>query len=246
MDYSHISIFVAFSAGFLSFVSPCVLPLVPSFVTYITGLTFEDITSDEEKTRVRYITIINSLAFIGGFSFVFILLGASATFIGEVFLAYQDIIQKIGGILIVLFGLYIMGVIKLNFLSSEKKFHIENKPAGFIGSFLVGMAFAAGWTPCVGPILGSILLYASTTGSVAKGMGLLAVYSLGLGLPLFISALAINTFLATFKVITRHMRWITILSGAFLIIVGIMIFSGSFTFLTAWFQKHGIGWSVEL
>jgi len=182
MDYSHISIFVAFSAGFLSFVSPCVLPLVPSFVTYITGLTFEDITSAKEKTRVRYITITNSLAFIGGFSFIFVLLGASATFIGEAFLAYQDIIQKIGGILIVLFGLYIMGVIKLNFLSSEKKFHIENKPAGFIGSFLVGMAFAAGWTPCVGPILGTILLYASTTGSVAKGMGLLAVYSLGLGL----------------------------------------------------------------
>src|SRR4030067_3240157 len=154
MEYSHISIVVAFSAGFLSFVSPCVLPLVPSFVTYITGLTFEDITSSKDKSRVRYITIANSLAFIGGFSSIFILLGASATFIGEALLAYQDIIQKIGGVLIVLLGLYIMGVIKLNFLSSEKKFHIENKPAGFIGSFLVGMAFAAGWTPCVGPILG--------------------------------------------------------------------------------------------
>ena len=246
MDYSHISIFVAFSAGFLSFVSPCVLPLVPSFVTYITGLTFEDITSAKEKTRVRYITITNSLSFIGGFSLIFILFGASATFIGEIFLAYQGIIQKIGGILIVLFGLYIMGIIKLNFLSSEKKFHIENKPAGFIGSFLVGMAFAAGWTPCVGPILGSILLYASTTGSVAKGMGLLAVYSLGLGLPFFISALAINTFIAAFKVITRYMRWINLLSGAFLILVGIMIFTDSLTFVTTWFQKHGIGWSVEL
>src|SRR3990170_709562 len=246
MDYSHVSIFVAFSAGFLSFVSPCVLPLVPSFVTYITGLTFEDITSAKEKTRVRYITITNSLAFIGGFSFVFVLFGASATFIGEIFLAYQGIIQKIGGILIVLFGLYIMGVIKLNFLSSEKKFHIENKPAGLIGSFLVGMAFAAGWTPCVGPILGSILLYASTTGSVAKGMGLLAVYSFGLGLPLFISALAINTFLATFKLISRHMKWITIGSGAFLIIIGVIIFTDSFTLLTSWFQRYGIGWSVEL
>jgi len=108
------------------------------------------------------------------------------------------------------------------------------------------MAFAAGWTPCVGPILGSILLYASTTGSVAKGMGLLAVYSLGLGLPFFISALAINTFIATFKVITRYMRWINLLSGAFLILVGIMIFTDSLTFITTWFQKHGIGWSVEL
>ena len=243
---TNISIFVAFSAGFLSFVSPCVLPLVPSFVTYITGLTFEDITSAKDKTRVRYITITNSLAFIGGFSFVFVLLGASATFLGEAFLAYQDIIQKIGGILIVILGLYIMGIIKLNFLSSEKKFHIENKPAGFIGSFLVGMAFAAGWTPCVGPILGSILLYASTTGSVAKGMGLLAVYSLGLGLPFFISALAINSFIATFKAMSRYMRWINILSGAFLILVGIMIFTDSFTFLTSWFQKYGIGWSIDL
>ncbi|MCC7201659.1 MAG: sulfite exporter TauE/SafE family protein [Nitrospirae bacterium] len=245
MDYSHISVFVAFSAGFLSFVSPCVLPLVPSFVTYITGLTFEDITATEEKNRVRYITITNSLAFIAGFSSVFVLLGASATYIGAVFLSYQDIVQKTGGILIILFGLYIMGVIKLSFLSAQKKFHIENKPAGLIGSFLVGMAFAAGWTPCVGPILGSILLYASTTGSITKGMGLLAVYSLGLGLPLFISALAINSFLATFKVLSRYMRWITILSGAFLIIVGIMIFTDSFTYLTSWFQKHGIGWSLE-
>ncbi len=246
MDYSNISIFVAFSAGFLSFVSPCVLPLVPSFVTYITGLTFEDITSAKDKYRVRYITITNSLAFIGGFSLVFVSLGASATFIGESFLAYQDIIQKVGGILIILFGLYIMGVIKLDFLSSEKKFHIENKPAGIIGSFLVGMAFAAGWTPCVGPILGSILLYASTTGSVAKGMGLLAVYSLGLGVPFFISALAINTFIATFRVINRYMRLINIISGAFLIIVGIMIFTDSLTLLTSWFQKRGIGWSIEL
>ena len=243
---TNISIFVAFSAGFLSFVSPCVLPLVPSFVTYITGLTFEDITSSKDKSRVRYITITNSLAFIGGFSSIFILLGASATFIGEALLAYQDIIQKIGGALIVLLGLYIMGVIKLNFLSSEKKFHIENKPAGFIGSFLVGMAFAAGWTPCVGPILGTILLYASTTGSAAKGMGLLAVYSLGLGLPFLISALAINTFIATFKVMTRYMRWINILSVVFLIFVGIMIFTDSLTFITSWFQKHGIGWSIEL
>ncbi|MDZ4384742.1 MAG: cytochrome c biogenesis protein CcdA, partial [Nitrospirota bacterium] len=120
------------------------------------------------------------------------------------------------------------------------------KPGGYLGSFVIGMAFAAGWTPCVGPILGSILLYASTTGSVAKGMGLLAVYSLGLGLPLFISALAINTFISTFKVIARYMRWITIVSGVFLIIVGVMIFTNSFTLLTAWFQQHGIGWSIEL
>ncbi len=246
MEAGHLSVFVAFSAGLLSFVSPCVLPLVPSFVTYITGLTFEDITSSKDRARVRFITITNSLTFIAGFTTVFVLFGGSATYIGKILLTYQDIVQKVGGVLIVLFGLYIMGVLKLDFLTSEKKIHIEHKPAGYFGSFVVGMAFAAGWTPCVGPILGSILLYASTTGSVAKGMGLLAVYSLGLGLPLFISSLAINSFISTFKVITKYMRWITITSGSFLIIIGVMIFTNSFTLLTAWFQQHGIGWSIEL
>ncbi|MBI5193396.1 MAG: cytochrome c biogenesis protein CcdA [Nitrospirae bacterium] len=237
---------MAFLAGLLSFVSPCVLPLVPSFVTYITGLTFEDITSDKDRARIRKITISNSLAFIAGFTTIFILFGASATFIGQVFLQYQDIIQKIGAVLIILFGLYIMGVLKLNFLTKEKKFHIENKPSGYLGSYIVGMAFAAGWTPCVGPILGTILLYASTTGSIGKGIGLLAVYSLGLGLPLFISALAINTFISTFKVIARYMRWITIISGIFLILIGVMIFTNSFTIITTWFQQHGIGYTIEL
>lgn len=246
MESTQLSIFVAFSAGLLSFVSPCVLPLIPSFVTYITGLTFEDITSNKDRAKVRSITIINSLAFIGGFTTVFVLFGGSATLIGQALLAYQDFVRKIGGILIILFGLYILGLLKLNFLSSEKKIHIENKPAGYFGSFIVGTAFAAGWTPCVGPILGSLLLYASTTGSVAKGMGLLAVYSLGLGLPLFISSLAINTFLSAFKVVSQYMRWITLLSGAFLIVIGVMIFTNSFTLLTSWFQQYGIGWSVDL
>lgn len=246
MEGTQLSIFMAFLAGLLSFVSPCVLPLVPSFVTYITGLTFEDITSDKDRARIRKITISNSLAFIAGFTTIFILFGASATFIGQVFLQYQDIIQKIGAVLIILFGLYIMGVLKLNFLTKEKKFHIENKPSGYLGSYIVGMAFAAGWTPCVGPILGTILLYASTTGSIGKGIGLLAVYSLGLGLPLFISALAINTFISTFKVIARYMRWITIISGIFLILIGVMIFTNSFTIITTWFQQHGIGYTIEL
>ncbi|MBI5096566.1 MAG: sulfite exporter TauE/SafE family protein [Nitrospirae bacterium] len=246
MESAQLSIFLTFAAGLLSFVSPCVLPLVPSYVTYITGLTFEDITSNKDRARVRFITIVNSLTFIAGFTCIFVLFGASATYIGKLLLTYQEVIKKIGGILIVLFGLYIMGALKLNFLSSEKKIHLKNKPGGYLGSFVIGMAFAAGWTPCVGPILGSILLYASTTGSVAKGMGLLAVYSLGLGLPLFISALTINTFISTFKVIARYMRWITIISGVFLIIVGVMIFTNSFTILTAWFQQHGIGWSIEL
>lgn len=245
-ESSQISILIAFTAGLLSFVSPCVLPLIPSFVTYITGLTFEDLTSGMDRRRIRTITVTNSLAFIAGFTVVFVLFGASATFAGKFLLQYQDILRKVGGILIILFGLYIMGILNLNFLQSDKRVHIENKPAGYIGSFLVGMAFAAGWTPCVGPILGSILIYASTTESVGKGMSLLAVYSLGLGLPLFISSLALNTFLTAFKAISKYMRGITIISGIFLILVGIMIFTDYLTLLTAWFQRHGIGWSVEI
>ena len=135
-----------------------------------------------------------------------------------------------------------MGVINFDFLQRDKRIHVKNKPSGYVGSFLVGMAFAAGWTPCVGPILGSILIYASTSQSVLKGMGLLAVYSLGLGLPLFISSVAINTFLMAFKKISRYMKGITIVSGIFLVIVGIMIFTNYFTLLSALFQKYGIGW----
>ncbi len=242
MDSSQVSIFIAFTAGLLSFVSPCVLPLIPSFVTYITGLTFEELTSGIDKKRVRTLTIINSMAFIGGFTVIFVLLGASATFIGRFLLEYQDVIRKAGGILIILFGLYIMGVINFDFLQRDKRIHVKNKPSGYIGSFLVGMAFAAGWTPCVGPILGSILIYASTSKSVLKGMGLLAVYSLGLGIPLFISSIAINTFLMTFRKISRYMKGITIASGIFLVIIGIMIFTDYFTLLSALFQKYGIGW----
>jgi len=246
MHSNELSIFIAFAAGLLSFVSPCVLPLVPSYVTYITGLTFEDITSHNDRARVRWITVKNSLAFIAGFTTIFVMFGASATFIGRLFLTYQDIVRKIGGLLIILFGLYITGLLKVSFLSAEKRLHMKSRPAGYVGSFLVGIAFAAGWTPCVGPILGSILVYASTAGTVSKGMGLLAVYSMGLGLPLFVSALAVNTFLSTFKVINRYMRWITVISGLFLIAVGIMIFTDTFTMLTSWFQQQGIGWSVDL
>ncbi|MBI5197312.1 MAG: sulfite exporter TauE/SafE family protein [Nitrospirae bacterium] len=244
MDSGQISFLIAFGAGFFSFISPCVLPLVPSYVSFITGLSFEDLTKSRDVARVRWLTISHSLAFIAGFSTVFILFGASATFIGQALLTYQDLIRQVGGILIILFGLYIMGLLKLSFLTRDKKFHIENKPAGYFGTALVGVGFAAAWTPCVGPILGSILLYASTTDSLTQGISLLAVYSLGLGLPFFASALAINTFLVSFKKISRYMGWITFISGLFLVVVGIMVLTDTLTIMTAWLQKHGVGWYV--
>ncbi len=240
----NMSFFIAFSAGFLSFVSPCVLPLVPSYVSYITGLSLEELTSPEGKARARKMAMKNSLMFILGFSTIFIFFGASATFMGQFFLSNQAIIRKIGGVLIIFFGLYIMGLIKPALLMRDARFHFQNKPAGYIGSYLVGVAFGAGWTPCVGPILGSILLYASTTGSVFTGIQLLAVYSLGLGLPLFLSSLGVQTFLIYFKKTSRHLRFVSGASGVFLVLVGLLIFTNSLTRLTSFFTEIGLGWTI--
>lgn len=239
-----ISLFIAFAAGLLSFVSPCVLPLVPSYVSYITGLTMEELTNETTRARVRSTIILNSLLFIAGFSAVFIAFGASASLAGQLLLTYQDFIRKLGGVLIVVFGLYVMGLLKLKFLMAEKRVHFTRRPAGYIGSFLVGVAFAAGWTPCVGPILGTILLYASTTDSMMTGVKLLSSYSLGIGLPLFITALAVDSFLNYFKKIKAYMYTISVVSGVFLVVVGVMIYTNSLTLLTSALERNGIGWYI--
>jgi cytochrome c-type biogenesis protein len=216
---------MAFLAGLLSFLSPCVLPLIPSYVSYITGISFENLKSREDRKRVRFLTLTNSLAFISGFSAVFISLGASSSFIGQLLYKYQDWIRIIGGILVIIFGLFFSGIIKLDFLMKERKFHLHGKPAGYFGSFIIGMTFAAAWTPCIGPILGAILLYAASEGSPSYGLRLLFFYSLGLGLPFFLSSLAINTFLSYSKILYRFMRVIMLLSGLLLITFGIMLLS---------------------
>ena len=239
-----ISLLIAFAAGLLSFVSPCVLPLVPSYVTYITGLTLEELTSETERKRVRSVIVVNSLLFIAGFSSVFIAFGASASLVGQMLITYQDFLRKLGGILIVVFGLYVMGVLKLTFLMTEKRIHLQSRPAGYIGSVLIGVAFAAGWTPCVGPILGTILVYASTTDSMLTGVKLLASYSLGIGLPLFITALAVDSFLNYFKKLRGYMYGISVVSGIFLVLVGVMIYTNSLTILTSTLERHGIGWYI--
>ncbi len=241
---ANISYMIAFSAGFLSFISPCVLPLVPSYVSYITGLSLDELTAEDGKSRARALAMKNSLTFILGFSTIFIFFGASATFMGKFFLSNQTIIRQLGGGLIVFFGLYIMGIFKLSFLARDARFHFKNKPAGYIGSYLIGIAFGAGWTPCVGPILGSILLYASTTGSVMTGIQLLSVYSIGLGLPLFLSALGVQSFLFYYKKTTRYMGWISGASGAFLVAVGVMIFSNNLTRFTSFLTQIGFGWTI--
>lgn len=240
----NISLFIAFAAGLLSFVSPCVLPLVPSYITYITGLTLEELTTQTERKGVRAIIIANSLLFIAGFSIVFIAFGASASLVGQLLVTYQDFIRKLGGVLIVVFGLYVMGILKIKFLMAEKRMHLKSRPAGYVGSVLVGVAFAAGWTPCVGPILGTILVYASTTDSMLTGVELLSSYSLGIGLPLFITALAVDSFLNYFKKVRAYMYGISVASGIFLVLIGVLIYTNSLTLLTGILERHGIGWYI--
>jgi len=231
---------MAFLAGILSFLSPCVLPLVPSYVSYITGVSFENLTSTEDRKRIRFLTLTNSLAFISGFSVVFISLGASSSFVGHLLYKYQDWIRIIGGILVIIFGLFISGILKLDFLIRERKFHPQGKPSGYFGSFIIGMTFAAAWTPCIGPILGTILLYAASEGSASYGLKLLFFYSLGLALPFLLSSLAINTFLSYSKIIYRFMRPIMLLSGLLLIIFGIMLLSNKVRELSRFLPDFGI------
>lgn len=226
-----ISLAIAFSAGILSFVSPCVLPLIPSYLSFITGLSFDDFTS-KNRRMVRRISVTHSLLFILGFSIVFIGLGASATLLGKVFFAYRNIIRIAGGILIIFFGFYIAGFFRIQTLDRERRVHFQERPLGYLGTVLIGSAFAAGWTPCIGPILGSILIYAGTTGKISSGILLLASYSLGLGLPFLISSIAFTSFLATLSRIRHYLPVITTASGVLLIAIGFLILTNYFSLLS--------------
>jgi len=226
-----LSLYLAFAAGLLSFLSPCVLPLLPSYVAFITGLSFEELTLDHPRRKLRQLILGHSLLFILGFSTLFTILGASATLLGQFLAAHRDTIRIAGGILIILFGLFMSGVFSFGFLQREKRFHLRDKPLGYLGSFLVGVTFAAGWTPCVGPILSSILLYASTAEDMRSGILLLLSYSLGLGLPFLACSLALNSFLATFQKARGYIGVFTKVGGFLLILVGVLLLTNSFAFL---------------
>ncbi|MGZ8391465.1 MAG: cytochrome c biogenesis CcdA family protein [Gemmatimonadales bacterium] len=221
---------VAFFAGVLSFLSPCVLPLVPSYVGFITGMTLTEVSGR------RRAALTHALLFVAGFSLVFILLGASATALGRALNYYQVWLQRVGGVLIILFGLLCLGVFKVGSLTQERRIHLERKPVGYLGSLLVGMAFAAGWTPCIGPVLGGILGLAATSNDVTRGMQLLAAYSAGLALPFLIAAVAVESFLDWFQRFRRFLPWVMRVSGVMLIVVGVLLVSGEFTRLAGWLQ----------
>ena len=231
----------AFLAGLLSFVSPCVLPLVPSYVSYITGLSFDQLTHAAGRPGHRMTILRHTLLFVAGFSTVFIGFGASASAIGEWLYAYQDVIRKTGAALIVVFGLWLTGLIKLPTLMVEKRVHLLRRPAGYVGSFVIGATFAAGWTPCVGPVLGTMLLYAAASETLMDGVTLLAFYSLGLGVPLLVVSMALDRFLASVHAVRPYLGAVSTLSGVFLIAFGVVMYQDGLGQLTSLFERYGIG-----
>jgi cytochrome c-type biogenesis protein len=227
---------VAFSAGLLSFLSPCVLPLVPSYATFITGLSLDELR-EQESSRARRTVLVHGVLFVLGFAAVFMALGASATFIGALLRYASRTVQAVGGVMLIAFGLYLLGWLRLPGAEREWRMHLANKPMGYLGTVLVGVTFGAGWTPCIGPVLGGILTLAATRGSVGEGVGLLGVYSAGLAVPFLLSTLLIERFLAGFKRFRGWLPWVNRVSGVMMLGLGVLMLTGSFTLLSTFLVK---------
>jgi cytochrome c-type biogenesis protein len=225
----------AFGAGLLSFLSPCVLPLVPPYLCFLGGVTLDQVAGDTDADpKIMRRVFIAAIAFVLGFSTVFISLGATASAIGQVVSEYLDLLSKIAGGVIVILGLHFMGVFKIGLLYREARFHAESKPAGLIGSYIIGLAFAFGWTPCVGPVLAAILFVAGSEDSVGRGASLLAVYSAGLGIPFLAAALLVKPFMAFMGKARRHMLMVERVLGGLLVITGVMFLTGSIADVAFW------------
>jgi cytochrome c-type biogenesis protein len=235
METVSLGIGISFTAGLLSFLSPCVLPLIPSYVSFITGLSLDDVQ------RSRRIALVHSLLFIAGFTLIFLALGATATLVGRMLLRHREWVGRIGGVLVIVLGLYLVGAFNIAALARERRVHIANKPLGYLGTVLVGMAFAAGWTPCIGPILGGVLTYTASSADLDRGLLLLFAYSLGLAVPFLMAALMIDRFMALLQRYRGALMWMSRASGVLLIAVGILMVTGSMTVLTAWLQR----WTPE-
>jgi cytochrome c-type biogenesis protein len=272
----ELSVLVALGAGLLSFLSPCVLPLVPSYLSFIAGVSFDDFKRSQNDPKLLRKVVLNSLLFIIGFSTVFMTLGFSFSLVGQILIQYQDSIRMLAGALIGFFGLYISGgldyLAKLadftekrwaqhatlwvvaalcrplflgRYLTRSLHFHLGNRPAGYVGSMLVGFSFAVGWTPCVGPILGAILALASSTAQVTSGLLLLGAYSVGLGIPFLLSSVAINSFLHFFARFKRYIEVVHVGGGLLLMLVGILIFTGYLTVLNSLAIQFTPAWLWE-
>jgi cytochrome c-type biogenesis protein len=233
-----LSLGLAFVAGLVSFLSPCVLPLVPSYITFVTGMTLDELTA-HGRDAARRRAVLHALVFVLGFTLVFIALGATATALGAATRRALPLLQQIGGVAIAAFGLSMLGVLRPPALMRERRVHFASKPAGLVGSALVGVAFGAGWTPCIGPVLASILLYAGIEATMMRGMLLLVAYAIGLGIPFLIAAVGFNWYLASARRITRWLRPLELAAGAILVLVGVLLFPGRFTALSSFLAGFG-------
>lgn len=221
--FEDVTYSVALLYGLLSFFSPCVLPLIPSYFCFITGLSLEELTSTTPKAGIRRKIVLSTMAFVLGFSLVFIILGASASFLGGLISQHKGVIRIIGGVLIILFGLHLSGILRIPALQYDKRLHIHKKPLHFLGTFVIGMAFGAGWTPCIGPILGSLLIMAQDKETVGQGVRLLCIYSLGLALPFITLSVFINYLLVFTRKANKMLRYANPVAGVLLIVTGILL-----------------------
>lgn len=232
MPGGEVTLLLAMAAGLLSFLSPCVLPLFPSYISFVAGVSFDEIQGTVANPRTRRAILINSLLFILGFSLVFIALGAGATLLGQVLFQQQGVIRKVGGAVVILMGLYVGGWLRIPFLMREWRMELKDRPAGYLGALTVGVTFAAGWTPCIGPILGSILTLASVSQTASTGIMMLVAYSLGLAIPFFVSSLAIHRFVGFFDRFKRFFPVVTRGSGMILVGLGVLLVTDYFTVLS--------------
>jgi cytochrome c-type biogenesis protein len=231
----NVTYFGALLAGLLSFLSPCVLPLVPPYLCFLGGTTFDQLTGEDETPSHVYRTVVmSSVAFVLGFTTVFVILGATATAAGQLLAANLPLLAKIAGVVIIITGLHFLGVIHLPILHREARYHADSRPAGLIGAYVIGLAFAFGWTPCIGPVLGAILAVAAGEGSVRQGISLLFVYSLGLGIPFVIAAIAIRPFLSTMQRFKKHLGTVEKVLGGFLVLTGILFLTDAMTLISSW------------
>lgn len=232
------SIGTAFIGGLLSFLSPCILPLVPAYLSFISGVSVEELQADVEAGKYKVKVMLASFGFIAGFSFVFVILGASATFIGQYFLDRLPVLSKIAGIIVIILGIHMAGFFKIRTLYRDVRFNFAAKPVGFFGAFFMGIAFSVGWTPCVGPILAGILSLAGAQDTAYEGIYMLASYALGIGVPFLLAGFGIEYFFLFFTKIKKYFKVVEIISGSLLIAIGLLIVTGYYnkitSFLTIW------------
>ena len=239
-----VSFGAALLAGLLSFVSPCVLPIVPPYLAYLAGISFQELSGENVSATMRRRIVLASLFFVLGFTTVFVALGATASFIGQTIAQYFGVLSVIAGVLIIIMGLHFLGVFRISMLYREARVNVASKPAGFLGSYIMGLAFAFGWTPCVGPVLATILFVAGTEDTALRGAGLLAVYSLGIGLPFMLAAFFASRFLNWANRFKQHMRKIEIAMGGLLVVTGILFVTGSMSRIAQWLLDTFPGFST--